>query len=840
MIPVPSGGSGQPNIARRTIWLGLAYLVVTGGLLTALLLELRNETVAASRKELSAFAQLTAGHTSETILGIEESLKLVEVTLSVASDTSSASEDSIRTMLRDVAGSTRGLQEISVLDARGRVVYSGRDAADIGLDRSDQPYFQRFQAKPGLKFDVGTPLRRGTAAAPGDWFIPAAHVWRKARGEFGGVIVGVLSPQFFDRAWTFDTEIAGLSIGLTGADGGLIMRRPFVPEMFGRPIAGGQLEAQLLLTQVAGTLEVRNSIDGQTRLVAYRKLAAYPALIAFVAQPMDVVLGGWRRIAGTAVAGWLLGSLALAGLGAWLVRVMRARGALESRYHTLFDSIPYPVIVSNRKTRRILALNEAAVRQYGWSRDEIVAGAMTTDIAYLPQDRALLAAKREGATRTPTETVQGLRHRRKDGTTLDVELIVSRIEYDGKPAGLTVAVDVSDRLREERARRIAEEQLRRTQRMDVLGQLTGGIAHDFNNVLTVIMDNAEGLAETSAADPEAMKRLGRITDSAQRAEELTRQMLAFSRKQPLRPRPTNINDLMASTGKMLRRTLGAQIEIDSVLADDLWTVDIDRAQLETALVNLCLNARDAMPAGGRLLIETKNVVLDAAATPDVAPGAYVLLTVSDNGRGIPPRDLDKVFEPFFTTKDEGKGSGLGLSMVYGFVKQSNGHIAADSTVDSGTTFKLYLPRHLGAPDEAAVRVRPVVKGGSERILVVEDNPQVRASVVGQLQSLGYDVSQAEDGAAGLASFEAASPSYALLLTDVVMPGGMNGKALADRVALRWPAARIVFMSGYTDNALTQDGNIDATVRLLNKPFRKSDLALIVRQALDGAAIPGAS
>ncbi|MCX7365744.1 MAG: hypothetical protein NTV97_28510 [Alphaproteobacteria bacterium] len=230
-----------------------------------------------------------------------------------------------------------------------------------------------------------------------------------------------------------------------------------------------------------------------------------------------------------------------------------------------------------------------------------------------------------------------MRHRRKDGTTLDVELIVSRIEYDGKPAGLTVAVDVSDRLREERARRIAEEQLRRTQRMDVLGQLTGGIAHDFNNVLTVIMDNAEGLAETSAADPEAMKRLGRITDSAQRAEELTRQMLAFSRKQPLRPRPTNINDLMASTGKMLRRTLGAQIEIDSVLADDLWTVDIDRAQLETALVNLCLNARDAMPAGGRLLIETKNVVLDAAATPDVAPGAYVLLTVSDNGRGISSR-----------------------------------------------------------------------------------------------------------------------------------------------------------------------------------------------------------
>jgi CheY-like chemotaxis protein len=316
-------------------------------------------------------------------------------------------------------------------------------------------------------------------------------------------------------------------------------------------------------------------------------------------------------------------------------------------------------------------------------------------------------------------------------------------------------------------------------------------------------------------------------------------MLAFSRKQPLRPRPTNINDLVAAIGKMMRRTLGEQIEIDSVLADELWTVDIDRAQLETALVNLCLNARDAMPAGGRLLIETGNVMLDEArigSDLDVPAGPYVLLKVSDTGRGILPKDVDHVFEPFFTTKEDGKGPGLGLSMVYGFVKQSNGHIAVDSAVDRGTSFRLYLPRIVGNAEETAVRNAKPMAGGAERILVVEDDPQVRASVVAQLRSLGYAVSEAADGDAGLVAFGLASPPCDLLLTDVVMPGALNGKALADAVARRWPKTRIVFMSGYTDDILISDGRLDAEVLLLSKPFRKADLALIVRRALDGSAI----
>jgi CheY-like chemotaxis protein len=312
-------------------------------------------------------------------------------------------------------------------------------------------------------------------------------------------------------------------------------------------------------------------------------------------------------------------------------------------------------------------------------------------------------------------------------------------------------------------------------------------------------------------------------------------MLAFSRKQPLRPRPSNINDLVTDTGRLLRRALGEQVEIDSILADELWSVDVDRAQLETALVNLCLNARDAMPGGGRVLVETRNIVVDAALAahePGLEVGDHVLITVSDTGHGILPQHADKVFEPFFTTKASGKGSGLGLSMVYGFIKQSRGHIAFSTEVDRGTVFRIYLPRSTSDPAEGGPRKQAAIVGGTERLLVVEDDPQVRASVVRQLQSLGYGVTQAGDGVAGLAAVGEVSQPFDLLLTDVVMPGPLNGKALADEVRRRAPTTRVVFMSGYTDNILLSRGSIDPGVRLLNKPFRKSDLARMIREALD--------
>ncbi len=815
---------GEPNITRRAVWLAVAYVIVTGGLLAALLMQLRSEAIVASKRELSAFAQLTAGHTFEVAAGLEEALKFTEATLSVAAGSGAADEESIAAMLRDVASNARGLKDILVLDAQGKVVHQAAGRADIARDWSDRPYFTQFQQTPALKFSLGAPFKRGARSAAGEWFIPVAHAWHRSNGDFAGVIVGLMDRQFFDRAWTFDSEIKGLSIALISADGTLIMRRPFDDRMLGQPTVDRDTLAQLTGRDSA-TLETRSPVDGENRLVAYRRVAGYPDLVTLIAQPLDIVLAGWWRIVWIVGSIWLVASLLLGALGAWLAREMKARGALENRYQALFNSIPYPVIVSDNETRRIMASNDATTRQYGWEPDRN---------ATLPEDFSVLAARRDDFVPDVATVISGQRHRNRDGAIIDVELAVRRINYNGRPALLTVAVDVSDRLRAERERRAAEEQLRHSQKLDVLGQLTGGIAHDFNNILMVIIANAEALAEKDGIDVDTRKGLDRISDSAQRAEDLTRQMLAFSRKQPLRPRPTNVNDLVTDTGKLLRRTLGGQIEIESILADDVWAVDIDRAQLETSLVNLCLNARDAMPTGGRVLIETQNVSIDAAQAaflPGVSAGSFVQITVSDTGRGILPSDLDRIFEPFFTTKASGKGAGLGLSMVYGFIKQSNGHISVTSEIDHGTIFRLLLPRFAGPVPEMTARPSTPVVGGGERILIVEDNPQVRASVVRQVQSLGYAVTDAEDGAAGLAACEAAPRPFDLMLTDVVMPG-MNGKALADAVAPRWPTTKIVFMSGYTDNVLGKSGENDGNVRLLSKPFRKSDLAQMIRQALD--------
>ena len=563
--------------------------------------------------------------------------------------------------------------------------------------------------------------------------------------------------------------------------------------------------------------------------MAFRRIADYPGLILSITQPTDRVLAAWHHTVAIGISGWAIALATLSGLAMWLIGEWNTRHATQDRYRVLFNANPHPMAVMDPLTRRFLDMNDAAVREYGWSRQEALT--MSDNDVYPPEDLATVAALRRVGTSSVPQLIQGMRHLKKDGTTFEVEMHVCTIELDGKAAILTMVENVTNR-------RAIEGQLRQSQKMEAVGQLTGGIAHDFNNILTVILANADSLQDEENLDTSIAARLDQIAKAVQRAAGLTRQLLAFSRKQQLSPQRTDINDLVASIGKLLRRSLGAQIEIDSVLREELWSVNVDRAQLETALVNLCVNARDAMPTGGRLLIETRNATLDAEEVANhsgLSAGEFVALAVTDTGSGIPPDMLDKVFEPFFTTKDIGKGTGLGLSMVYGFIKQSNGHIRIDSEVGRGTVFTLYLPRGEGAGEEAVVADRIASPARAERLLVVEDDDQVRDNVVRQLQGLGYVVSQASDGTSGIAAFEAASQPFDLLLTDVVMPGPMNGKQLADEVARRWPSVKIVFMSGYTENAFVRDGRVDVGMRLLSKPFRKKDLALMVRETLDGTA-----
>ncbi|MCA6121475.1 response regulator [Bradyrhizobium sp. WSM 1704] len=378
-----------------------------------------------------------------------------------------------------------------------------------------------------------------------------------------------------------------------------------------------------------------------------------------------------------------------------------------------------------------------------------------------------------------------------------------------------------------------EQKLRQVQKMEAVGHLTGGIAHDFNNILTVVTGLIDILAEAVAHDAALSSVTKMISDAASRGAEVTKHLLAFSRQQPLQPREANLNALVQDTARLLRPSLGEQIEIDTSLEPDAWPAFIDPNHLATALLNLAVNARDAMPDGGKLMIETSNVILDetyAASNLDVRAGEYVMVAVSDTGAGIPEAIREKVFEPFFTTKDTGKGTGLGLSMVYGFIKQSNGHLKIYSEEGHGTSVKLYLPRSSGDMVDAEPLPAIDARGGNERILVVEDDPLVRNYVSAQLEQLGYHTMVTANGPEALAAIDKGFVCD-VLFTDVIMSGGMNGRQVADAVVAKLPSVRVLFTSGYTEDAIFHHGRLDPDVTLLPKPYRKSDLARMIRQVL---------
>jgi len=387
-------------------------------------------------------------------------------------------------------------------------------------------------------------------------------------------------------------------------------------------------------------------------------------------------------------------------------------------------------------------------------------------------------------------------------------------------------------------REAAEAQLRQAQKMEALGQLTSGIAHDFNNLLTAILGNVELLQRrVRDRDPELLRLAGAAMRGVDRAATLTQRLLAFSRRQPLDPKPLEVNRLIAGMSDLLRRTLGEEIEPETVLAGGLWPVLVDANQLEHSLLNLAINARDAMASGGKLTIETANTLLDesyAARHEELAPGQYVMISVSDTGSGMSAEVREKAFEPFFTTKETGQGTGLGLSQVYGFIKQSGGHCAIYSEPGQGTTVRLYLPRHLGDVQTVGLPESPRAGSGrGEMILFVEDDADVRIFATDLLRELGYDVLAAATGMEGLSLLEA-HPEVRLLFTDVALPGGMTGRQLADQAVQRHPGLKVLYTTGYARNAIVHQGRLDPGVELIIKPFTSAALAGRIRQLLDAA------
>ncbi|MBR1136774.1 MULTISPECIES: ATP-binding protein [Bradyrhizobium] len=401
------------------------------------------------------------------------------------------------------------------------------------------------------------------------------------------------------------------------------------------------------------------------------------------------------------------------------------------------------------------------------------------------------------------------------------------------------AYDVTDRLREQARLREAEEALRQSQKMEAVGQLTGGIAHDFNNLLTGIMGSLEML--------QTRLRQGRFSDvdryvaaaqgASKRAAALTHRLLAFSRRQTLDPKPTDVNRLAMGMEELVRRTVGPQITLEVVTAAGLWPALIDSPQLESALLNLCINARDAMPEGGRITIETANKWLDdrAARERDLPPGQYISLCVTDTGTGMTPDVIEHAFDPFFTTKPIGQGTGLGLSMVYGFARQSGGQVRIYSELGEGTTMCLYFPRHYvgeAEPADPDQRGAPMASSTGQTILVVDDEPTIRMLVMEVLDERGYAVIEAKDGPTGLAALQS-NARIDLLITDVGLPGGMNGRQLADAARATRPGLKILFITGYAENAILSSGQLAPGMQVLTKPFDVEALAGRVTEMVEG-------
>jgi PAS domain S-box-containing protein len=513
----------------------------------------------------------------------------------------------------------------------------------------------------------------------------------------------------------------------------------------------------------------------------------------------------------------------------------------ERRFRRLVDAVVDYAIFELDPNGIIQTWNTGAQRIKGYRSEEIIGRHFSS--FYPEEDRAagVPAKALETAARNGRYEAEGWRLR-KDGTRFRALVIIDPIrDEDGKLIGFAkVTRDITERMEAQRALKETQEQLALSQKMEAVGQLSGGIAHDFNNLLMIVLGNLETAERhaknTSESNPSLQRAINNAMRGARRAAALTSRLLAFSRRQALDPKPLDANKFLAGAADFLQRSLGETVDVQAVGAAGLWQIEADPNQLEAALVNLAINARDAMPGGGKVTIEATNIYADdeyCRANPELSPGQYVLICVSDTGCGMSADVANRAFEPFFTTKELGHGTGLGLSQVYGFVKQSGGHVKIYSELQQGTTIKIYLPRYVRQiQQEEEIETPPLGRGDhGEVILVVEDDDDLRSYLSEVLSGLGYQVIAVGNAQAAIPILERNSMRIDLLLTDVVMPG-MNGRELGRRAQEIRPQLRVLYMTGYSRNAVVHHGRLEEGVELLQKPITQTHLATRVRHVLD--------
>jgi PAS domain S-box-containing protein len=502
----------------------------------------------------------------------------------------------------------------------------------------------------------------------------------------------------------------------------------------------------------------------------------------------------------------------------------------KEEWERTFDAVP-DLIALIDVNHRIIRANRAMAARMGSTPEQVVGQpcyeamhGLSAPADFCPHSKLLASGKEQRA-----ETVEERLH-----GTFDVSVTPLRDATGHLVGSVHVARDITERKRAEAERVALDQQLRQAQKMESVGQLAGGVAHDFNNILTGISGYTELALERLEAASPMREDLAEVLRLSKRAAELTRQLLAFSRRQTLEPQVLNINAMIADAAKMLKRVLSEDIDLHFAPAPDLGNVRADPMQIEQVLMNLAINARDAMPAGGKLTIETANVELDVEYTAShisVVPGRYVMMAVSDTGHGMDAATQSRLFEPFFTTKDKSKGTGLGLATAYGIVKQHGGHIWVYSEPGKGATFKIYLPRVEEAASVVNPPVEPSMTRGEETLLIVEDEPAVGAIAERALKARGYTVLIARSAEEAESLFSEHHARISLLLTDVVLPG-INGPKLYERLRTRDPSLKVLYMSGHTDNATVHQGVLDADVAFMQKPFTLATIARKVRQVLD--------
>ncbi len=800
--------------------------------------------------------------------------------VAVASFVRHGSPEEISDFLADVHAENPEFSSLLVTGPEGRVI-AGSVALPSLPDLSDRDYVRQVQETNA--FSVGS---YSVGRATGKPILTMGQPILAEDGSLLGVVVTGIELEVFGSFGDSADLPDGASFSVVDRNGTVLMRHPDPPSWIGKTVGDSAL-GELMLAGASGSSELSGP-DGVTRLYSYTPVpGAEGAVFVAVGVPRSVAYASVSEVVlrfavGMAVvvllvtlAGWLgadvlvlrsvrrlvtaaqgldggdlsvragadggsseIGQLARAfdSMADTIEQRTAALGESEARYRTMVESSPNGIIV--HQGGRIVFANREAARMAGASASADIVGRSVAEFVH-PDSRDLILRRLEEAYRSgEPQDMEEMRLLRLDGSEVEVEVVSIPLVYGETTAMNTIIRDISDRKRAEEALRESQERSESAERLEAVGRLAGGVAHDFNNLLTAIIGYADIGRSQSPEDPVLRVALEEIQTAADRAAALTQQLLAFSRRQPLQPRVLDLNLVTESTSGLLRRLIGADVQLALKCMEGLWPVEADPGQIEQLITNLVINARDAMPEGGKITVESANVELGeecAHTHPDSRPGLYVMLAVSDTGAGIDAEALPYIFEPFFTTKEVGKGTGLGLSTVYGIVKQSGGDIRVRSEPGQGTTFNVYLPRAEKLVDwtpENRPAQRGRGEGGTETILLVEDEPAVRALAARVLKAAGYTVLEEGDPARALMLFDRHEGLIQLLLTDVVLPG-MSGKALADCVATKQGAPpATLFMSGYAQSAIVHDGRLDLDVNFLEKPFTPEGLLRKVREVLD--------